>query len=66
MPERATEQIIAMYAANTSYSDTPPSGRHSITIGSEQIISSASGVSDAASLPSTMAPGRSGLASSIS
>ena len=66
MPNEMTDRIKPRYAASTSYSDTPPSGRQSITIGSEAKISTPKCVSDATSLPSTIAAGRSGLASSIS
>ena len=46
--------------------DPPPSGRHSITIGSEANTSTARCDSAASSLPSTIAVGRKGLARSIS
>ena len=66
MPNSATDEIMAKYAASTSYNETPPNGRQSITIGSDAIIKIARCASDANSLPSTIAPGRNGLASSIS
>src|SRR5438128_1367695 len=66
MPNVETERTRAKYIASTSYSDTPPSGRQSITIGSEQKIKIAKWASEASNLPNTIAAGRSGLARSIS
>ena len=65
-PNVMTETMSPRYAASTSYNDTPPSGRQSMTIGSEEKMSTAKCVSDAISLPRTIALGRSGLASNIS
>ena len=66
MPNTAIDRISHKYAAKTSYGDTPPRGRQSITIGSEQKTSNATWASEATSFPKTIASGRKGLASNIS
>ncbi len=66
MPKQITEATKARYAASTSYSDTPPNGTHSITIGSEQTMRMPRWQRAARSFPRIIAAGPRGLASRLS